>query len=110
MKVKAENKPWSMDINCTGNGNEMDNAKKGCLPCNRTLEITGRDIFRTSSRDMCGDESGFFTIKCPCCNSLTDLTPSQIKELPKSVYYYAQTRTEANIDSERINSNSDLSI
>jgi len=99
MKIITKNKPWSMQVNCTGNGNDFDNAQKGSLPCNTTLEINGDDLFQT--RSYCGldDETTYhITFKCPCCGSFTDLTREQMQSLPRSVYEYARTRKEKDID------------
>ena len=107
MKIITKNKPWSMQVECTGKGNDFDNAKKGSLPCNTTLEVNGNDLFQTHSLCSFDNETTYYiTFKCPCCGSLTDLTREQVESLPSSVYEYARTRTENDIDCEAIANNS----
>lgn len=52
MKVlKKSDKPyWSMEVQCTGNGNAFENGRKGKAPCGSLLEINANDIYVTESR------------------------------------------------------------
>ena len=96
MKIVRKNKPWSIELECTGKGNDYENGNRGRVPCNTTLEINGKDVFQTKSYDMEGSNT-CYTFKCPCCGCLTDIDKNL---LPNSVKYYAEGRTEIDVIKE----------
>ena len=105
MKVIEKNKPWSIQLECTGRGNDTGNAEKLCLPCHAILEVTGKDIFKTTSYCALYNSSDeHFTFKCPCCDCLTDIDLREVR-LPLSVIQYARKRTEKDIDIEQMETN-----
>lgn len=81
--------PWQLMIVCDGKGNTSDNANKGLSPCYSTLQIEAQDIFTTNSYHYDGSSDMYYTIKCPCCGCLTDISE---KKLPYSVQIYASKR------------------
>ena len=99
MKIVKNNKPWTIELECTGKGNDYDNGNRGRVPCNTTLEITGKDVFLTKSANMDGCDI-YYTFICPCCGCWTDIDESL---LPDSVKFYAQSRTEKDAMKEFMN-------
>ncbi len=99
MKIVKKNKPWTIELECTGKGNDNINGANGFLPCNTTLEISGKDVFQTKSFDMDGCYT-YYTFKCPCCGCLTDIDKNL---LPDSVKFYAERRTEQDVMKEFMN-------
>ena len=104
MKIISKNKPWNIQVECSGQDFEKKNAERNNLPCGATLEISGSDIFCQSFYNRTGAVkiTTYLAFKCPCCKCITSLTDEQIENLPKSVLLYAQNRTETDIDCENI--------
>ncbi len=65
LKKGREQKGWSTEAVCTGNGNNGGG-------CGAKLLVEEADLFRTGSHVR--DESDYFvTFKCPECEVMTDL-------------------------------------
>lgn len=91
---------WRKEVVCTGKGNSLDNAKRGCVPCGAKLEIGARDIFVTYREELWSDDRiYYYTIKCPCCGTLTDLAERQ---LPEDVKNFALKREEKDVDKDEL--------
>ena len=92
--IKKNDKPlWTMQVQCTGAGNDSDNGRNKCLPCGSILEIDANDIYVTKHRYIDNSVDYYFSIKCPCCNCVTDIPEGK---LPKSVIYYVQSKEKSN--------------
>ena len=100
MKVVTESKnKWKMKVECTGKGNDIDNARKGNLPCNSMLEIEASDLFVTYSGGNyleAGDIVNY-TCECPICHAYTDIPGSK---LPNPVKEYVEHK-KRNSDQSR---------
>ena len=88
--IKKNDKPfWTMQLTCSGEGNEVDNGRNKCLPCGSTLEIDANDIFITSHRCIDNSIDYYYSVKCPCCNCVTDLPEGK---LPVVVQHYVHAK------------------
>ena len=97
VKVKSEKPFWSMDVVCSGKGNQCKNGENGCIPCGSTLEIDLNDIFVTTAWHY-DERDTYYTIKCSECGSLTDINP---KELPSEIKSYVDARYKKQLEKER---------
>ena len=77
MKVIKEGRGFILEVTCTGKGN-------GGGGCGAFLGIEQNDVYITTSSDYTGDVDYFYTIKCPCCGTQTDIPshklPSNVKD------------------------------
>ena len=81
--VKKSEKPfWSKEVQCTGEGNQYNNGKKGKAPCGAILEVNANDIYITKSYSYDSSVDLYFTIKCPECGCETDIPA---KDLPTEI-------------------------
>ena len=86
--VKKSDKPfWSMEVQCTGLGNQCSNGRKGKAPCGSILEINANDIYITKSFSYDRSVDICFTIKCPECGCETDIPA---KDLPTDIKSFLQ--------------------
>lgn len=77
IKKGREQKGWSKEKECTGQGNEG-------VGCGAILLVEAEDLFQTSS--SCRDETDYFvTFQCPECGVKTDVDDSPFSgcELPR---------------------------
>lgn len=76
MKVIEEGRGWNLEKRCTGKGN-------GGGGCNALLGLELNDIYLSHSYDYGGGHDMFYTFKCPCCSTETDLEESEVPNLVK---------------------------
>ncbi len=82
LKKGRPNKPWSIDIKCTGHGN-------GGNGCGAKLRVEAEDLYQTRSTQMDGDFDLFITCTCACCGTLNDIDENKV---PIEVRYYGLKR------------------
>ena len=85
---------WSTEVRCTGAGN--DNSKIGCYPCGEKNIIIADDIFITYRKFWDGEKLEYFSVKCPHCNSITDLDETKIPENVKKMVIEKTKNKEKN--------------
>lgn len=66
MKVLEHGQAWSLETECTGEGN-------GDGGCHARLEVEEADLYQTYASHMGRDESFYITFKCPLCDAETDI-------------------------------------
>ena len=88
-------KNWNIYVDCTGMGN--DNSKINRTPCGKSILVTAEDIIITYRKFWDGEKLDYFSIKCPHCQSITDLDE---RKIPKEVkdYAYLKERHKQNIN------------
>jgi len=82
---------WTSIVQCTGEGNECENARRQAFPCGSKLEIDENDIFMTHHYCFDGSVSDYYTITCPCCGALTDLDK---RIIPYNVRTYVEHKDQ----------------
>lgn len=95
--VKKSDKPfWSIEVQCTGAGNQYNNGKKGKAPCGSLLEVNADDIYITKHYSY-GEVDRFYTIKCPECGCETDI-PS--KNIPAEIRSFLDGKEKSKTNDE----------
>ena len=72
---------WKKEVICSGAGN--DNSQIGRNPCGVLITATEEDIILTYRKFWDGEKLDYFSVKCPHCQSITDLDEREIPQIVK---------------------------